>query len=131
MDKYILQEETYAIVGAAIEVHKQLGCGFTEKVYQDDLEKEFQLRGIPYGREVRMQVTYKGEELATEFIPDFVCYDLVIVELKAVQEIDNMHRAQAINYARVAGFDLALLINFGALSLQHERLYNSGKQIIG
>ena len=127
---YILQEETYAIIGAAMEVHRQLGCGFSERVYQDALEKEFQLRDIPYQREVRMRVTYKGEELDAEFIPDFVCYDLVVVELKAVTELDNMHRSQAINYARVAGMDVALLINFGSVSLEHERLYNNGKQIV-
>ena len=129
-DKYLWEDETYAIIGAAMEVHRQLGCGFTEKVYQSALEQEFILRGIPYGREVRMQVSYKGIDLEEEFIPDFVCYDSIIVELKAVQELENLHRAQAINYARVAGFDLSLLINFGATSLEHERLYNNGKQII-
>ena len=77
-----------------------------------------------------MRVLYKNEVLGTEFVPDFVCYDQIIVELKAVQELDNIHRAQAINYARVAGVDLALLINFGSTSLEHERLYNKGKQII-
>lgn len=127
---YIWEQETYKIVGAAMEVHRQLGCGFTEKVYQEALEKEFLLRAIPYRREVRMRVHYKNEVLGTEFVPDFVCYDQIIVELKAVQELDNIHRAQAINYARVAGVDLALLINFGSTSLEHERLYNKGKQII-
>jgi len=127
---YIWEQETYKIVGAAMEVHRQLGCGFTEKVYQEALEKEFLLRAIPYRREVRMRVLYKNEVLGTEFVPDFVCYDQIIVELKAVQELDNIHRAQAINYARVAGVDLALLINFGSTSLEHERLYNKGKQII-
>lgn len=127
---YIWEQETYKIVGAAMEVHRQLGCGFTEKVYQEALEKEFLLRAIPYRREVRMRVLYKNEVLGTEFVPDFVCYDQIIVELKAVQELDNIHRAQVINYARVAGVDLALLINFGSTSLEHERLYNKGKQII-
>ena len=127
MTKYLHEDETYAIIGAAMEVHRQLGCGFTEKVYQDALEKEFTRRGIPHQREVRMRVTYKGETLESEFIPDFVCYDLVVVELKAVEEINGLHRAQAINYARVAGMDLALLINFGSLSLEYERLYNNGK----
>lgn len=123
-EKYLLENETYKIIGAAMEVHRQLGCGFTEKVYQDALEKEFLLRGIPYKREVHLHVTYKGEALNSDFIPDFICYDCIIVELKAVQELDNLHRAQAINYTRVASMDLSLLINFGALSLEHERLYN-------
>ena len=123
-EKYLFENETYKIIGAAMEVHRQLGCGFTEKVYQDALEKEFLLQGIPNKREVHLHVTYKGEALNSDFIPDFVCYDCIIVELKAVQELDNLHRAQAINYTRVAGLGLALLINFGALSLEHERLYN-------
>ena len=125
MDKLSYRDETYNIIGAAMEVHKQLGCGFTEKVYQDALERELQLRGIPYQREVRMQVTYKGETLNSEFVPDFVCYGHIIVELKAVQEIENLHRAQAINYTKVAGFETALLINFGAESLEYERLFNN------
>ena len=87
-----MEDETYKIIGAAMEVHRQLGCGFTEKVYQDALEKEFLLRGIPYEREVHLHVTYKGEALDSDFIPDFVCYNCIIVELKAVQELDNLHR---------------------------------------
>ena len=125
--KQILEDETYAIIGAAMEVHKQLGCGFTEKVYQDALEKEFILKGIPYMREARMKVSYKGELLASDYIPDFICYNLIVVELKAVEELDGMHRAQAINYARVSDLDLALLFNFGSLSLEYERLYNNVK----
>ena len=101
-EKYLFENETYKIIGAAMEVHRQLGCGFTEKVYQDALEKEFLLQGIPNKREVHLHVTYKGEALNSDFIPDFVCYDCIIVELKAVQELDNLHRAQAINYTRVA-----------------------------
>ena len=116
---------TYDIIGAAMEVHKTLGCGFTEKVYQDALEREFQLRSIPYEREARMRVVYKGAELATEFIPDFVCYGKVIVELKAVSELDDIHRAQTINYGKVSGMTVSLLINFGSTSLEYERFYNS------
>ena len=107
-----------------MEVHKVLGCGFTEKVYQDALEKEFVREGIPYEREKPMKVVYKDEMLQSEFVPDFVCYGKIIVELKAVQELDDMHRAQAINYARVANIQLALLLNFGATSLEKERFFN-------
>ena len=127
MDKLSYRDETYNIIGAAMEVHKQLGCGFTEKVYQDALERELQLRSIPYQREARMQVTYKGVMLDSEFVPDFVCYGHIIVELKAVEEIENLHRAQAINYTKVADFETALLINFGAESLEYERLFNNKK----
>ena len=100
------ENDTYAVIGAAMEVHNQLGCGFTEKVYQDALEREFQLQHIPYEREVRMLVMYKGEELQSDFIPDFVGYGKVIVELKAVQELEDMHRAQAINYGKVSGYPI-------------------------
>ena len=127
MDRLSYKDETYCIIGAAMEVHKQLGCGFTEKVYQDAFERELQLRNIPYQREVRMQVIYKGKTLNSEFVPDFVCYGHIIVELKAVPEIENIHRAQTINYTKVAGFDTALLINFGAESLEYERLFNNRK----
>lgn len=115
------EELTYKIIGATMEVHRQLGCGFTEKVYQDALEKEFQLEGIPYEREARMRVMYKGVELGSEYIPDFVCFEKVIVELKAVQEIEELHKAQTINYLHVSHFPIALLLNFGAESLEFHR----------
>ncbi len=121
-----MEKETmsYAIIGAAMEVHNQLGCGFTEKVYQEALAHEFQLRNIPFEREAHMKVTYKGNTLESEFIPDFLCYGEIIVELKAVEELTNLHRSQAINYAHVSNKKVALLINFGAESLEHERLFN-------
>ena len=119
---------TYEIIGAAMEVHKHLGCGFTEKVYQDALEKEFIRQGIPYEREVRMQVTYKGEPLDSEYIPDFVCYGNIIVELKAVKELEDLHRAQAINYLHVANAAVTLLINFGNTSLEYERFIQKSAQ---
>ena len=115
---------TYSIIGAAMEVHRQLGCGFTEKVYQDALEHELVLRKIPYQREARMQVTYKDKVLASEFVPDFVCYNQIIVELKAAEELTSLHQAQAINYANVANMKVALLINFGAELLEYKRLFN-------
>jgi len=125
---YIYKEETYNIIGAAMEVHKILGCGFTEKVYQDALEKEFIREGIPYWRERPMKVVYKDEVLQSDFVPDFVCYEKIIVELKAVQELDDLHRAQAINYAHVSNMKLALLFNFGAKSLEKERFFNPTPQ---
>ena len=102
-------------------VHRFFGCGFTEKVYQDALEQEFRAIGIPFERESSLRATYRGVELKTEFVPDFICHDTIIVELKAVKELDDVHRSQAINYAKVAGAELALLINFGEPSLKYER----------
>ena len=117
-------ELTYKVIGAAMEVHRNLGCGFTEKVYQDALEKELQIQKIPYEREVRMHVIYKNEELDSEYIPDFVCYDKIVVELKAVEELTDLHKAQTINYLHVSRMPVALMMTFGAESLEFQR-YNA------
>ena len=118
---FVYKEETYKIIGAAMNVHSFFGCGFTEKVYQDALELEMMSIGIPYQREVPIHAIYKEVQLKTEFVPDFICYDNIIVELKAVKELEDIHRSQAINYAKVAGRKVALLINFGEPSLKYER----------
>ena len=115
------EQETYQIIGAAMKVHNELGPGFTEKVYQEALAIEFTERGIPFTREKEMHAIYKGIMLEGTFIPDFICYDKIIVELKAVKELDDVHRSQAINYAKIAGFGLSLLINFGEKSLVKAR----------
>ena len=120
-DIFMHKEETYKIIGAAMAVHQYLGCGFTEKVYQDALEVEFKAQGVSYEREQPIQVIYRGVHLDSLFVPDFICYEDVIVELKAVKELEDLHRAQAINYRKVAGAKVALLINFGESSLRYER----------
>lgn len=120
----VFPKESHSIIGAAMEVHRLLGCGFSEKVYQDALEVELKNRGIPYLRESELKVVYQGVELPTTFIPDFICYDKIIVELKAVKELDDLCRSQAINYAKVSGFGLSILINFGEMSLRFERFPN-------
>ena len=117
----LFREEVHKIVGAAMAVHRYFGCGFTEKVYQDALEIELTKQDIPFKREAELHAFYNGQELGTTFKPDFICYDKIVVELKAVQELDDIHRAQAINYGKVAGSDIALLINFGETSLKFER----------
>ena len=104
-----------------MKVHRVLGPGFTEKVYQEALAIEFAEEGIPFEREKEIHATYKGVVLEGTYVPDFICYDKIIVELKAVKELDDVHRSQAINYAKVAGFKLSLLINFGESSLVKER----------
>ena len=114
-------QESFAIIGAAMKVHSILGPGFTEKVYQDALAIEFRERGIPFMREITMHASYKGITLDGTYVPDFICYDKIIVELKAVKELDDIHYSQAINYAKVAGFKLSLLINFGESSLVYKR----------
>ena len=121
MVDFIYKQETHDIIGAAMAVHRYFGCGFTEKVYQDALEQELLALKIPFVREQPVYAIYRDVQLKTQFIPDFVCYDKIIVELKAVNELDDMHRSQAINYAKIAGYKVALLINFGNTSLEFER----------
>ena len=115
------EQETYQIIGAAMKVHSILGPGFTEKVYQEALAIEFAERGIPFEREKEIHAVYKGIVLGGTFIPDYICYDKIIVEIKAVKDLDDVHRSQAINYAKIAGYSLSLLINFGEESLVKER----------
>ena len=117
----LYSQEAYIIIGAAMKVHRELGPGFTEKVYQDALAIELRDRNIPFRREVELHASYKNITLESTFIPDFICYDKIIVELKAVTELNDIHRSQAMNYAKVAGMKLALLINFGESSLVSER----------
>jgi GxxExxY protein len=118
-------EQTYAIIGAAMTVHRELGSGFLESVYQEALEREFQLSMIAYEREMHLPVFYRGAPLNTFYKADFVCFGTVIVEIKALQQLTTREESQVINYLKASGLHKALLINFGATSLQHKRLvYN-------
>jgi GxxExxY protein len=113
--------QTYAIIGAAMEVHTQLGHGFLEGVYHEALAIEFSLRSIPFERESEISITYKGEPLACKYRADFVCFGEVIVELKALSALTSVDEAQVLNYLKATGHRRALLINFGAPSLQTRR----------
>ena len=124
MSGFIYKEESYAIHGALFAVHRELGVGFLERVYQDALEYEFRERGIPYEREKLIQVMYKGKPLGEHYRADFMCYDKIIVELKALSELDGAHRAQVINYLKATKMKLGLLVNFGETSAKVERLLN-------
>ena len=105
-------EESYKITGAIFEVHKELGPGLLEKVYQEAFEKELKYQGIPYEREKNFTIFYKGEALSQKYIADFVCYNKIVVELKAVNELLPIHTAQVINYLAITGYKLGLLVNF-------------------
>ena len=118
----LYEEETYKIIGAAMEVHRELGCGFLEAVYQEALEKEFYLQHIPYKREMPLPVYYKNELLQKTYIADFVCYDKIIVELKALSGLNNEHEAQILNYLKAVKLRVGLLINFGGKSLENKRM---------
>ena len=118
----INENETYNIIGACFEVHKQLGNGFLEAVYQEALEIELRLRNIPFTREKQLKIKYKGKELKKYYTADFVCYDNIILELKALSELTNTNEAQVLNYLKTTNYKVGLLINFGTKSLQHKRL---------
>ena len=119
MDKR--DKETYAIIGASMEVHRRLGCGFLEAVYQNALEKEFQYLNISYKRELRLPVFYRGQKLDNYYQVDFVCFNSTIVELKALQKLSGTEESQVINYLKASEFQKGLLINFGTQSLQYKR----------
>ena len=112
---------TYAIIGAAMEVHRQLGCGFLEAVYQEAFAIELAARGVPYSREVELPILYKGRRLKTAYRADFLCYESIIVELKALARLSGTEEAQILNYLKASEREIGLLLNFGAPSLEYKR----------
>lgn len=119
----LYKEEVYAIIGAAIEVHRHLGSGFLEAIYQEALEIELESHSIPFKPQKELQVFYKGQLLKKEYIADFVCYDKIIVEIKALNQLSGLEESQLINYLKVSGLRLGLLINFGSVGkLEWKRL---------
>jgi GxxExxY protein len=114
-------KRTYKIIGAAIEVHKELGCGFLEAVYHEALGREFVTQGIPFTSQPTIQIAYKGKPLSKTYEPDFICYDEVILEIKAISSLSGIEEAQLINYLKATRLTIGLLINFGARSLEYKR----------
>ena len=122
MKELIHQDETYRILGACFEVYKDKGCGFLESVFQECLEIEFSLQGIPAVAQAPMRLEYKGWPLQQHYVADFVCFGKVIVELKAVSKLTDEHRAQVQNYLHATGLRVGLLVNFGHFpKVEHER----------
>ena len=122
MNNEIKDKETYAVIGAAMNVHRELGCGFLEVVYQEALEREFQYLNIPYQRECKLSIFYREKELSAYYKADFVCYGKIIVELKALSQLTGTEKAQVINYLKASNLQRGLLINFGEKSLKYERI---------
>jgi GxxExxY protein len=112
--KILYKEECYAIQGAVFDVYWEMGNGFLEAVYQECMERELRNRGIPFVARQELQLTYKGMPLVQTYIPDLICYNSIIVELKAIKELAPQHDAQAMNYLKATGMKLALLVNFGS-----------------
>jgi GxxExxY protein len=111
--KIVYKEESFAIQGAIFEVYRTMGCGFLEAVYQECLMKELVVRKIPFRAQVDLFLQYKGEPLIQTYKPDFICYEKIIVELKALKDVGDEHRAQVFNYLKATGYRLGLLVNFG------------------
>jgi len=122
MSELILADLAYKVIGACFEVHRQLGCGFLEPVYQEALELEFKDQKIPFEREKLLEISYKGKILAKKYKADFICYDKIIIELKALSKLTSDHESQLLNYLKSTGFELGLLINFGTKKLEHKRM---------
>ena len=114
-------ELTYGIIGAAMKVHTTLGCGFLESVYQDALENEFKKLNIPYIREKKLNIYYEGEKLQSYYVADFVCYDSIIVELKALKNLSGTEESQILNYMKASKIKKSLLLNFGESKLYFKR----------
>jgi GxxExxY protein len=117
----VRDKKTYAIIGAAMEVHKELGSGFLEAVYQEALEREFKIQEIPHKSQPVIEIEYKKEPLKKKYQPDFTCYEEVIVEIKAMDKLSSNEYAQIINYLKASKIEVGLLINFGSQSLEYKR----------
>lgn len=119
----VYKEESYRIIGACFEVYKDKGNGFLEAVYQECLEIELALQGIPFTPQGELHLTYKGRPLKQKYKPDFVCFDKIIIEIKAVSELTDEHRLQVHNYLKATGLKLGLLVNFASTAkLEYERI---------
>lgn len=125
----LYENETYQIIGACMNVHKALGPGFLESVYQEALEKELQRIQISYNRHKKLQIVFNGEFLSKFFVADLVCYDAIIVELKAASFLSKTDSDQIVNYLKSTNLCIGLLVNFGERSLKWKRFINSSNMI--
>ncbi len=123
----MFEEQCYAISGCAYEVHRELGNGFLEEVYQEAMERELSRRGIPYEPQKMLSLYYKGEQMNKYYVADLVCHGKIIVELKAVQNLTDVHKAQVINYLKATGCEIGILINFGTPSCEVKYVFRNKK----
>ena len=119
----IYEDETYKILGACFEVYKEKGCGFLEAVYQECLEIEFDMQSVPFVPQSELVLNYKGRVLRQRYVPDFICFGKIIIEIKAVSKLSDENRAQVHNYLKATGFKVGLLANFGHFpKVEYERI---------
>jgi GxxExxY protein len=123
--KILYKEESYKIIGACMKVHRELGAGFLEAVYEEALKREFLNSEIPFKSQVKLNVFYEGKQLKKFYIADFICYDKIILEIKSVDQVPNAFYAQIKNYLTATKLELGMLINFGQPSLTYKRIINS------
>ena len=126
MDDILFKDESFRIIGACMEVHRQLGPGFLESVYQEALCIEFGFRVIPFLEQYEARIFYKDQLMTKKFKPDFLCFDNILVEIKANSILTAIDQAQIINALKATKFELGLLVNFGEISLIHQRFANTG-----
>ena len=119
----VYPDESYKLVGACFEVYNDKGAGFSEPVYQECLEIEFEFQRIPFIAQPQQILAYRDRQLKTHFIPDFICFRKIILEIKSVDKLTDKHRSQVFNYLKASHFQLGILVNFGAHpKLKYERI---------
>lgn len=125
MAEIVLPDESYNIMGACFEVYREMGPGFLEAVYQECIEIEFEIQRLPARSQVELPLSYKQRRLRKGYVPDFICYDVIVLEIKAVNELTDQFRAQVLNYLKATNLRLGLLVNFNHYpKLQYERIVN-------
>ena len=123
MTEILYKDESYKIMGAMFEVYKEMGCGFLESVYQECVELELTDQDVPFVPQVELSLRYKHHQLKSKYIPDAICYEKIVVELKAVKQINDEFRAQVHNYLKATGYRLGLIVNFGHYpKVEYERI---------
>ena len=126
MTEIVFKEESYNIIGVCLRVYHELGSGFLEAVYEQAMAKEFQASGIPFDRQVKLNIRYKGEALAKYYVADFICYDQIVLEVKTVSFLMKQHLSQTLNYLKATDKRLGLLVNYGRNRFEYRRVLNSG-----
>ena len=125
MSRLLYEKETYNIIGACMEVHKKLGNGFLESVYQEAVKRDFEKQNLPFESQKRLRIKYEEDYLDKYFVADFVCYEKIILEIKSTSSVVRDHISQILNYLKATNYEIGLLVNFGQTSLTWKRIINT------